>query len=245
MPQDRLSVNGVVLSTMPVGEADKRLVLLTGELGKIHVFARGVKRPKSPYAAACDPFVFGTFELYEGRSAYTLAGVNAVRYFEELKTDYDSICYGSYFLELADYFGRENVEAADQVNLIYLSLLALLNGNFSRRLVRGIYELRTLVHNGEYPDVFSCRLCGKTQELDYFSVRRNGCLCRSCADTVPGAIPVLPSVLYAMQFVEQTAIRSLYSFKLTPEAEENFCGIMRTYLAQTVDRTLKTAAFLE
>lgn len=245
MAQDRLKASGVILSVMPVGEADKRLVILTGELGKIHVFARGVKRPKNPFSAACEPFVFGTFEIYEGRTAYSLAGVRVQRYFRELKDDYEAVCFGSYFLELADYFGRENVEAADQVNLIWLSLLALENERFSNRLVRSVYELRTLVHNGEYPSFFSCAACGRNQELSYFSNRRNGCICADCAPQVPGVRPILPSALYACQFIVAAPLKSLYSFRVTPQVEENLSSILNAYLYQVVDRTLKTKAFLD
>ena len=229
---------------MPLAETDKRLVILTGELGKIHVFAHGVKRPKNPFSAACEPFVFGTFEIYEGRSAYSLAGVQVKRYFREMKDDYEALCYGSYFLELADYFCQENVEAADQVNLIYVSLLALLNETFSDRLVRSVYELRTLVHNGEYPSFFSCAVCGKRENLSFFSNRRNGCVCADCAAQIPGARPILPSVRYACQRIIRSPLKTLYSFRLSPQAEENLSSIINAYLDQTVDRTLKTKAFL-
>ena len=245
MPSERLTVKGIVLSVINVGEADKRLVLLTGELGKIHVFARGVKRPHSPFGAACDPFVFGTFEIYEGRTAYTLSGVKVQRYFEEIKKDYEAVCYGSYFLELADYFGRENVEAYDQVNLLYVSLVALLKAQIPRPLVRSVYELRTLVHNGEYPEVFSCALCGKNEVLTHFSVRRNGCLCEACAPQVPGAVPVLPSAVYAMQYIVRTPLKALYSFQVTGQVQENLSEIIGKYLDQTLDRQMKTLAFLE
>lgn len=245
MPQDRLKASGVILSVMPIGETDKRLVILTGELGKIHVFAHGVKRPKSPFSAACEPFVFGTFEIYEGRTAYTLAGVQVQRYFRELKDDYEALCFGSYFLELADYFGRENIEAAEQVNLIWLSLLALEDERFSNGLVRSIYELRTLVHNGEYPSFFSCAACGKNEALAFFSNRRNGCICAECAPDVPGIRPILPSVLHTCRFIVRAPIRSLFSFRVTPQVEEDLSSLLNAYLDQVIDRKLKTKAFLK
>lgn len=145
-----LQVQGMVLSSMPIGENDKRIVLLTRELGRISVFARGARRPGSTLMAVSEPPVFGTFSLIQGKSSYSLVQASVREYFRELAQEETGIYYGYYFLEFADYYGREGIEATDMLNLLYLSIRALLHRQLDNRLVRRVYELRLMSINGEF-----------------------------------------------------------------------------------------------
>lgn len=151
--REQVRLTGMVLKASPVGEYDRRLVILTCERGKITAFARGARRPGNSLMACSGPFVFGTFILYEGRDAYTLAGAEINNYFREIAEDMEAACYGSYFLEFADYYGRENMEAVDLLKLLYQSLRALLNKNIPNRLIKPVFELKLMQLNGEYSEV--------------------------------------------------------------------------------------------
>lgn len=150
MGREEITLEGVVLYAQPVGEYDRRLVILTRSRGKITVFAHGARRPKSPLIAVSAPFVYAAFHLYEGRDAYTLVRADVASYFHEIASAIPGAFYGMYFLELASYYGREGLEAGDMINLIYVALKALIRERMNVRLIRAAFEIRMLVINGEY-----------------------------------------------------------------------------------------------
>lgn len=237
-------LNGMVLSAMPISDYDKRLVVLTRERGKITVFARGARRPNSPLLAATNPFVFGEFELFEGKTAYNACKVNVKNYFRELAEDIETAYYGFYFLELADYYAVENIEAKDMCNLLYASLRALMKPVFSNRLVRRIYELRMLVFSGEYPNLFECVSCGKREGLDTFNVKRRGMLCAGCG-ALMGGITVNASALYALQFIVSTPLERLYSFQVTEDVLFTLEQVVGEYMERYIERKFHSLELLE
>lgn len=131
-----IKVLGLVLQAGNIGEYDKRIVLLTKERGRISAFARGAKKATSPYAAACQPFTFGTFSLYEGKNSFNVMWAQVDNYFEKLKEDLDSIYYASYFSEFASYLTRENNDEMQILKLLYQTLRALEKKTMSNELIR-------------------------------------------------------------------------------------------------------------
>lgn len=151
--QEFICVTGMILKQAPVGEYDRRICLLTKERGKISAFARGARKPGSRLAAATNPFSFGVFRLYEGKSSFTVSEAEIQNYFEELRTDYIGAYYGMYFAEVADYYGRENNDERELLKLLYQSLRALCSPSLPDPLVKCIFELKAIAVNGEFPGI--------------------------------------------------------------------------------------------
>ena len=149
--QEQIRDKGIIIKAEPIGEYDRRVVILTENRGKISAFARGARRPNSKFVASTNPFVFGNISLFAGRNSYTLTDMEAVEYFDSLRLDFDKSMYGMYFLELADYYTRENNDDRDMLKLLFISLKALSRGLIDNRLIRAIFELRAVAVNGEFP----------------------------------------------------------------------------------------------
>lgn len=142
-------VTAMVIGVQPVGEYDRRVVLLTRERGKIACFARGARRPNSSLIAGTDLFAFGTFRFYAGRDAYVLTEASIQNYFSWFRSHIEASLVGQYFCEVLEYCTRENNDEAQLLLLLYQSLRALQAEKMTIPLVRAVFELKTVTIEGE------------------------------------------------------------------------------------------------
>lgn len=213
MNDNQVIVKGIVIKHIPVGETDLAVTLLTLERGKISAFARGAKKPNGKLTGNVEPFCFGTFKLYEGRTSYNIMETDIDNYFESFRQDLEGACYGTFFLELADYYSRENNDEKQLLALLYQSLRALENKSFDRKLVRCIYEIKALVINGEYPGVPNIRDWNE-------------------------------STLYALDFIVNTPVNKLYTFKVSDQVLEEMILITSIYRKSFIDKKLNSLEML-
>ncbi len=215
---DITEVTGMVISSMPVGEYDRRIVIITKERGKISAFAKGARRPGSSLMGVTRPFVFGKFQMYEGRTSYNLRQAAISNYFEKVITDLDAVYYAYYFAEIAEYYARENLDAGILINLLYASLRALENDNIPDRLVRCIYELKAIEINGECPQV---------EELITYTSK-----------------PPVESTVYTLEYIVSSPLEKLYTFTVSDEVLHELIMIVNILCNRTFDKNMKSAKML-
>ena len=211
--KDFFTCTGMVLRSRPAGENDRLITLLAGTEGKLNVFVRGARKPSSRFAASSETFAFGEFKLSHGTSAYYLNDADISNYFEEFRTDIELAAYASYFAEIADYYCVEGDDSTAMLGLLYASLLALQNPNFSYRLVRCIYVLRSIVLNGEFPGLPSGRVFNE-------------------------------AVVTAVDRIENSDLKHLYTFRLTENAEDELFRLTTEYEKRFMDRHFKSLEVL-
>lgn len=148
--QDFIEVYGIIIKVQPVGEYDKRVTLLTKERGKVSAFARGARRQGNSLMGVTRIFACGKFRMREGKDSYNLYQAQIDNYFDPVISDVETTCYGTYFLELADYYSRESMSEPQMIKLLYLALTALTKKSLPHRLTRRVYELRLMKIEGQY-----------------------------------------------------------------------------------------------
>ena len=158
-------------------------------------------------------------------------------------------CYASYFAEMARYFARENVEAGQELLLLYITLLALQNGQMPKKLIRIVYEMRMMMIQGQGLELFQCLGCRSTETREVY-FRAGGLLCRECAGKdreLAKAHPfeLSPDALYTLQFVLSAPVEKVYSFLVKEEVQRELERFMQGYLGRYLPHRFHSAEFLE
>lgn len=241
-------MTGMILQTSPLREYDRRVEILTKELGRISAFAQGARRPNSALSACTILFTFGTFTLYQGKDSYRLQSGAIQTQFGELSQDYDALCYCSYFAEMARYFTRENVEASQELMLMYMTLRAVMHGRVELPLVRVIYEMRLMMIEGELLELFQCLHCG-TKEVNTLYLQAGGLVCASCAakdNNLKDAYPIILSsdAMYTLQYIITSDWNKLYAFGVSKEVLGELTHFMKRYLGRYLPHQFQSEAFL-
>ena len=147
----QINTPGLVLRRADYSDYDRMVTLFTPELGRVDAIARGCRRPKSPLMNAVEPFTYGEFQLYQRRERFSVEQCQISESYYELRTDYDRLRHGVYWLRLLD---ASVMPDTPQPELFVMTLRALAHLNWGEQppeLTTFAFELHFLALNGLAP----------------------------------------------------------------------------------------------
>src|SRR6188472_2340049 len=93
----------IVLRAQKLGEADRIVVLLTREHGKVRAVAKGVRRTSSRFGARLEPFMVADLQLAVGRSLDIVTQAETLgSYADQIMVDYPRYTAAAAMVETAD-----------------------------------------------------------------------------------------------------------------------------------------------
>ena len=184
MPQ--VITPAIVIRRSDYSDYDRMVTLFTPEMGRIDAIARGCRRPKSPLVNAVEPFTSGEFQLYERRDRFTLEQCQISESYYALRSDYDRLCHGVYWLKLLDAAILPDTPAPD-LFITTLRALAHLNwGELPSEMVTMAFEMHFMALNGFAPRMDACARCGRPVNGDArFDASLGGAVCLDCWSRAP------------------------------------------------------------
>jgi DNA repair protein RecO (recombination protein O) len=187
---------GVVLRTYKLGEADRIVVLLTEQHGKVRAVAKGVRKTMSKFGARLEPLSHVRLLMYQGRELDIVSQADSVDTLAPLVGDLDHLTNGLAIVEAVDQMTLDR----EPVPHLYRMLVGALRTVAERSgpLVVPAFYWKLLASEGVRPELDECVRCGATEPLVAFDVTEGGVLCRSCrtgASISPDALDVTRMIL--------------------------------------------------
>ena len=233
MQNGKTVTTGLVLRVTETKEADKILTVLTPDMGKIPLIARGARRKNSRIAAACQLLAYSELTLYRRGNWYMLDEASTLELFDGVRQDLVLLALASYFAELAEAVCAEETASPEILSLLLNALYALCYLGKEPRLVKAAYQFRLLALAGA--------VCGREEpEAPMLDVVHGVVHCGGCKRPGGLSMPLTAAGLAALRHVLYCDSRRLYGFTLEPTALRKLDHAGEAFAASQLERSFRT-----
>lgn len=170
--------SAVVLRTYKLGEADRIIVLMTEQHGKVRAVAKGVRKTKSKFGARLEPLSHVQLLLAEGRELDIVSQVEVIETIAPLVADLDHITSGMAMLEAVDQLALDREPTPHLYHMLVGGLRTI--AKRSGPLVVPAFYWKLLAAEGVAPQLDECARCGDVEPFVSFDMLHGGVLCRNC-----------------------------------------------------------------
>ncbi len=253
---------GIVLKTIPYGEADLIVSYLTPDFGLLKTFAKSPRKIKSRFGSSLEPLTYSKISFWgrEHASLPRLTQSDIIHSFYLLRERMDYFFKVLEIVEITVNFIQE-MDANKKIFLLFLDTLKLIEEdyknikNYSNKengfktsdidLLVNNYKVKFLKLSGFAPKIDSCGRCGGSSSNFYIS--QGSVLCEACVkESSVLASDGLPSVirlsLPVMKFYNTLMIwdtSKITRIKPSKNLLEELSNILNLHIKYIISKPLK------
>ena len=244
---DTIVTMGLVLRETRYKEADRILTILTPELGVISASAPNSLRLKSKLFSACGLFCYSEFVLVPGRNMYTVREASVNTIFHGVSSSIEGMGLAMYLDEMAVSLSPTGTEAGKELRLLLNCLYMISRQKADLRVIKAVFELRTMSECGFMPQLVCCRDCGTYDEGDafYLDAQEGHLLCASCAAKAGKICNLDKAALFALRHICLVEDKKIFAFKISVGSLAKLSAVAENYALTHLDKPLKSYAFLK
>jgi DNA repair protein RecO (recombination protein O) len=234
----------IVLKNRNLGEADRIVLLLSEDQGKIEASVKGARRQRSRFIGNTLPFNYLDLMLFTGKNLDQLSQAEIIHPFSTLREELVKMAYASFWVDLVDHFIPEK-EGHGEIFRFLLAAFITLERSATPDLLNLAFEARLLNYLGYQPQLDSCVQCEAAGGIVCFSPENGGVVCKNCAPGLRDLIPVTVKEIKLLAEFAATDIRQLEQLNFTPDQLQTLRRILRDFIEFRLDRPIKSLAFLD
>ena len=243
---DTFVTPGLVLKETRYKESDRILTILTPELGVISASAQSSLRLKSKLFSACGLFCYSEFTLVPGRNMYTVREAAIKNVFHGISVSIEGMSLAMYLAEMTASLSPTGQEAERELRLLLNCLYMISENKTDLRVVKAVFELRTMSECGFLPQLVYCRDCGSYEgDSFYLDAQEGYLLCADCAARAGKNCNLDRGALFALRHICLVEDKKIFAFKISVGSLAKLAAVAEQYALTHLDKSLKSYEFLK
>lgn len=242
-----LRVEGVVIRTRDLGEADRIVSLYTREKGKIRAVAKGARRPRNRFASLAQVLVHGRFGVFQSRGLGTLSQAELIASFKAIRIDLLRTAYALSIAELYDHMMEEGYPAPELYGLLLSTMRAIESAQpADLEKIYVSFALKFLALMGYAVELDHCVKCGdESDSLVWISPKLGGIVCTACRLEATDAIQVSLGIVQVMRRLFRSNFRMVSSLRVQSRDLQIIRRAIRDSIELQLSSPLRSMDFLE
>jgi DNA repair protein RecO (recombination protein O) len=235
--------DALVIRRLNLGEADRIVVFLTREQGKLRAVARAARRAKSRFSGVLEPLSHVHLEYYgkEGAELFRGNSVDVIHSFDHLRQDYENVSGALVMTELLDRL-LEDGEPQPAIFELTLAVLERMEteGSIADPLI--LFEIRFLQELGYQPNLDHCARCGKDLK-ESGALFRAGTTELNCPQCSAGGLRLSPGALKHLSAVGSLPLQRAFQVTSMRSVQEEVQRFLSAFLTGLSGARLKSMRF--
>ncbi len=233
---------GIVLKTMPFGEADLIVTHFTFDFGLLKTFAKSPRKIKSRFGSSLEPLTCSRISFWgkEDASLSRLTQSDIIISFKSIRESLDCFLKVSEIIELTSNFLPEN-EANKKIYTLLLNTLKTAEKDCNKLLTVILYKVKFLGLIGYAPKLDGCARCGSSGFSFYIS--HGSIICEKCSAGEDSRIRLSPGSIKLYESLGKWDDSIVDRIKPSQGLLAELSNMINDHIRYTLSRPLRAAAF--
>jgi DNA repair protein RecO (recombination protein O) len=258
---------GIVLKTLPFGEADLIVTYLTPDLGLLKLFAKSPRKIRSRFGSSLEPLTHAKISFWgkEDTNLPKLTQSDIIHPFHKIRDTLPCFLKVSEIVEVTLHFVPERDVNKKVYSLILQTLHAFEKslslapaskntftsstkkerggGSFHDDLLVTHYKVKFLQYLGYSPKLDACGRCGNNGYFFYLS--SGSIICESCSKDVDSPLRLSPSVIRFYTDLLTWEPKKLQRLKPSGKLLAELTDIINMHIQYILSKPLKSSSFTQ
>jgi DNA repair protein RecO (recombination protein O) len=236
------------MRTKELGESDLLVTFFCPDKGRIKGIAKGARNSRKRFANCFDVFclVDLQFSMKGSGDLYFLNSGKLIDAFPGLRSDFTSLSYASYMVELTEILFPWGIGDRKMFGLLQEALNALSRGE-KTEVIPVLFEVRAMTLGGYGINLERCCTCGRAYKgvgRAVFKREKGGVACLRCQGETAVTPGISPQAVKMIQWMQTRPFRSLIQLELTEEDMREIRPVLKLHREYHLGQRPRTTCFL-